>query len=104
MGLCVGGGVPHVYLSMSWYESIIVMWAVGLCMFRMWWVVYIQHVCVLVCLHVCESGCVPEYLLGEHLLSKGVSEGEERKMTLKGMTTGPSCHSSLLSHEGDFWR
>ena len=45
---------------------------------------YIQHVCVLVCLHVCESGCVPECLLGEHLLSKGVSEGEERKMTLKG--------------------
>lgn len=49
---------------------------------------YIQHVHVLMCMHVCESGCVPECLLGESPLSKGVSEGEKRKMTLKGQDNG----------------
>ena len=84
--VCVGGGVPQVRPPVSWCESIIVMsgcvWGslhvrnvVGPCILNM-------H--VLVRLHVCESGCVPECLLGEAPLSKGVSEGGKRKMTLKG--------------------
>ena len=45
---------------------------------------------------VLEGGCVQQCLLGPQPPSRGVSEGEKKKMTIKGQITGPSRPSSFF--------